>query len=118
VDVDKSGIGGSISNQTFQYGQFTFEENGSVSYTLPSGTLYEGGWDIHKGRTTNNCSTDSDGNSQCDTEVFQELYISVTDPVSQDVKNERFDDIHFTSSNRFKAYIYSDFQTYTFIFRR
>jgi hypothetical protein len=118
VDVDRSGVGGSISNQTFQYGQFTFREDGSVSYTLPSGTLYEGGWDIQKGWRTGNCYTNDDGYTQCDTERQHELFISVTDPVSQHVKNERFDDIQFTSSNRFKAYIFSDFQTYTFIFRR
>lgn len=118
VDVDKNGVGGSIGNQTFQDGQFTFREDGSMSYTTPSGVLYEGGWNIDKEWRNDNCSTDNDGNTSCTTEAQYELFVAVTDPVSQQVKRERFDQMQFTSANRFKAYIFSDFQTYVFIFRR
>jgi hypothetical protein len=118
VDVDKRGIGGNIANQTFQDGTFTFRDDGSMTYTTPAGVSYEGGWDIDKEWRSGNCNTDDDGYSQCYDEEVMELFVSVTDPVSQHVKKERFDQIQFTSSNRFKAYIFSDFQTYVFIFRR
>jgi hypothetical protein len=118
VDIDKRGIGGSISNQTFQNGTFTFREDGTITWTTPGGVDYHGSWDIDWESRQNNCYTDSDGGQQCNYDEVMELFVSVTDPISQHTKKERFDEIQFTSSNRFKAIIYSDFQTYIFIFRK
>jgi hypothetical protein len=46
------------------------------------------------------------------------LLISAVEFNQQDVKTEYFDEIVFTSTNHFKAFIYSGFHTYVFHFRR
>lgn len=116
-DIDRVGFGGSINNQVFQPGIFNFQEDGTVTYEL-DGLTYNGGWDIDKDTRTTGCHTDNDGNTQCNTEVMHQLFISVTEPASQYTRTEHFDNMDFKSKNRFDAYIDADFKTYVFNFRR
>ena len=112
-DIDRRGFGGSIDNQQFQPGTFTFREDGTVTYVL-DGVTYNGGWDIDKYSRTTNCN-DDDG---CDNQLMHSLFISVTEPVSQFTRTESFNNMDFNSTNRFTAYDEADFKTYIFRFRR
>jgi hypothetical protein len=118
TDVDRVGFGGSLNNLPFTGGQFTFREDGGLEYTSPSGTVYKGSWDIHREWRRGNCSTDEDGNRDCDDRRVKTLSITAVDFTGQDIKSEYFHEMVFTGTDRFKAYIYSDFHTYVFRFRR
>lgn len=112
-DIDRRGFGGSISNQEFQPGTFTFREDGTVTYVL-DGVTYNGGWDIDRYTRTTNCN----GEDGCSNQLMHSLFISVTEPTSQYTRTESFTDMNFTSTNRFNAFDEADFKTYIFRFRR
>lgn len=118
VDVDRIGIGGSTSNLTFTSGQFTFSDGGSLRYVDPSGEIYNGSWDIRKEWRRGDCHTDDDGDRNCDDKRVKTLQVTVINFSGQDVKSEHFDEMVFTGTDRFKAYIYSGLHTYVFRFRR
>lgn len=104
VDVDRRGVGGGTSHLAFTGGQFIFGDDGSLTYNSPAGDVYKGSWDIKKRQ--------EDGNQ------VHTLLLSVVDYTSQDVKSEYFDEIVFTGTNHFKAYINDDFHNYVFRFTR
>jgi hypothetical protein len=98
-DVNNFGIG-SHYTPVFNSGRFTFESTGQVTYTTNLGEVYTGSWDIRhewKGKA---------------------LFITVTNFQTQKVLSEHFDNMEFTSTNRFRTHIYSGGRTYTFKFRR
>lgn len=115
TDVDKVGWGS--TNLNFTSGRFTFYGNGRAEYEDGYGGFYEGRWDI-RSRSIPNCYVDENGNSVCDGRYVSTLSVNVTDFVTHDVRSEYFDEIIFTGTNQFKAYIYDDGRTYVFRFRR
>ncbi|HEU4471197.1 MAG TPA: hypothetical protein VFR58_08945 [Flavisolibacter sp.] len=117
TDVDRIG-GGSTSNLPLREGRFTFEESGSLQYVAGNGNIYTGQWNIDKRWITGDCFTDGDGNTNCNDRQARTLEVSMVDFSTQDVISEYFDEIVFTGSNRFKAYVRSGFRTYVFYFRR
>lgn len=118
TDVDRLGFGGSTSGVTFSDGLFTFSENGELEYVSTSGQLYQGSWDIRRDWVSGQCYTDENGNYQCDDRDARSLHITAVDFTNQDVRSEFFNEIIFTGTNRFKAYIYSGTRSYVFRFRR
>ena len=115
-DVDRIGIGS--SSLTFTEGRFTFTEPGKLEYTDRFGGLYQGSWQIRKRYVQDNCDTDNNGNRQCNDRKVRSLQITAIDFQTQDVKTEHFDEIVFTGTNKFKAYIYLTARTYVFRFTR
>ena len=104
TDVDRRGIGGSVGHLPFSDGQFIFDENGGLTYNDPAGTVYKGTWDIKR-------------NYYGDDETHS-LLITAVDYVSQDVKSEFFDEMTFTGTDHFKAFVNSATRSYVFHFRR
>ena len=102
-DVNNFGIGSGYS-PGFTSGRFVFESNGDLTYTSNNGDVYFGSWDIRR-------------NYQGD-EQQQSLFITVVDSQTQHVISEYFNDMQFTGTNRFKAFIYSGSRTYTCKFKR
>jgi hypothetical protein len=118
TDVDRRGLGGDLDHLPFRDGEFTFTEGGRLEYRTGSGVVYQGSWDIRKEWRPGNCNTDSDGNRDCDNNQVRTLHINAIDFISQDVKSEYFDEMLFTGTNRFKAFVHSGLHTYVFHFRR
>lgn len=102
-DVNNIGLG-SRYNYPFSSGKFTFESSGDVTYVNDQGEVYTGSWDIRK-------------SWQDDTQQ-QTLFVNVLNFQTQDMISEYFDDIQFTGTNRFKAFVYNGGRTYTFKFKR
>jgi hypothetical protein len=102
-DINNFGIG-SRYNPRFTGGKFTFESSGDVTYVNDQGDVYTGSWDIRK-------VYQNDDNRRT-------LYVSVLNFQTQDMISEYFDDMQFTGTNKFKAFVYSGGRTYTFKFRR
>lgn len=102
-DVNNFGIG-SRYNPAFSSGRFTFEPGGQATYTTNTGEIYEGSWDIRHDRQQEN--------------QVQSLFVTVINFNTQDVLSEYFDDLQFTGTNRFKAFIYNGGRTYTCKFKR
>jgi hypothetical protein len=118
VDVDRIGFNGSTSGLPFRDGQFTFSDGGSLQYVSTGGDTLQGSWDIRKRWMTGNCYTNDNGNYSCEDRNVRSMQITAINFVTQEVRSEYFDEIKFTGTNRFKAYIYSGFSTYVFRFRR
>jgi hypothetical protein len=118
VDVDRRGFGGSLSHLPFIDGQFTFSEGGQLVYLNSAGAIYKGNWDIRREWRRGNCDTDSDGDTRCDDQQVKTLFVTAVDFSSQDVKSEYFNEMVFTGTNRFKAFVHSGLHTYVFHFRR
>lgn len=115
TDVDKLGFGS--TNLDFTGGRFTFYGNGRLEYEDGYGGFYEGRWDIRK-RNIPDCYIDEYGNSVCDNRYVKTLSLNVTDFATHDMRTEFFDEIVFTGTNRFKAFLYDGGRTYVFRFRR
>lgn len=115
TDVDKIGFGS--TNLSFTGGRFTFYGSGKAEFEDGYGGFYEGNWNIRK-RNNSDCYIDETGNSVCNTRTERNLQINVTDFVTHDVRSEFFDEMVFTGTNKFKAYIYDGSRTYVFYFRR
>ena len=102
-DVNSIGIGSRYS-LAFTSGSFQFFDNGQLEYVDGQGNLYKGSWNIRKEYL-------SDG-------TRRQLHISAVNFQTQEVISEIFDDMQFTGTNRFKAFIYAGTRTYTFKFKR
>jgi hypothetical protein len=118
TDVDRLGWGGSTSGVVFRDGLFTFSENGGLEYASSSGQVYQGSWNMRRDWVRGQCYTDENGNYECDDRYVRSMHITAVDFANQDVRSEYFDEIIFTGTNRFKAYIYSGSRSYVFRFRR
>ena len=92
-------------NVAFNSGYFTFLPNGRLEYEDLSGNLYDGSWDMRVDYIQ-------------DDRRVRTLLITAVDFVTQDVFSEYFDEIRFTATNRFCAYIYGVNKTYIFYFKR
>jgi hypothetical protein len=102
-DVNSFGIGGGYS-LPFTSGRFRFFDDGQLEYTDNQGNFYEGSWNIRKEYRND--------------ETLRQLIITAVDFQTQQVLSETFDDMMFTGTNRFKAFIYTGGKTYTFKFKR
>ena len=100
--VDKLGYGSSAI--AFDGGLFTFYASGKLEYQDGYGGYYEGDWDIRRINT-------NEGS-------IKALKVYCVDYGTHDVISEYFDEMYFTGSNSFQAYIYDGPRTYTFYFRR
>lgn len=114
-DVDRIGWGS--TNLNFTGGRFTFYGSGQVEYEDGNGGFYEGRWDIRT-HTYSDSYTDENGNMVTNNNTMRSLQINVTDFVTHDVRSEYFDDMTFTGTNKFNAYLYDGPRTYVFKFRR
>lgn len=115
TDVDKIGWGN--SDIGFDGGRFTFYGSGRVNYEDGYGGFFEGDWNM-RSRNIPDCYIDENGATQCDNRYVQTLQVNVADFSNHTTRSEYFDEIIFTSTNRFKAYIYERSRTYVFHFSR
>jgi hypothetical protein len=118
TDVDRLGWGGNTGNVTFRDGLFTFSENGELEYVSTSGQVYQGSWDMRRSWVRGQCYTNEDGNYECDDRFVRSMHITAVDFTNQHIRSEYFDEIIFTGTNRFKAYVYTGSRSYVFRFRR
>ncbi len=118
VDVDRIGWGGGTSSVPFREGTFTFSEDGQLEYVNSAGEIYQGAWDIRRNWVRNQCYTNEDGYSDCDDRYVHSMHITAVNFTTQEVRTEYFDEMIFTGTNRFKAYVYSGSRSYVFRFRR
>lgn len=102
-DVDKHGIGGGF-DPVFTGGRFEFFSGRRLRYVDQSGNEYEGNWDIRKYNT-------GDGR-------IRSLSVTAIDFQNQRVLTENFDDMQFSGTDRFRAYVYTGNRTYVFRFKR
>jgi len=103
-DVNRVGFGGNISDLPFTNGNFTFYANGSLEYVNSANVLFKGSWDIVK--------------KTRDDETVRSLQINAVDFTNQQVLSQYYDDMNFTSTNHFKATIYSNTHSFVTHFRR
>ncbi len=103
TDIDDYGFG-NFNNLPFQEDEtFSFAEEGRLIHTS-AGKTYEGSWDVRK--------------EHRDEKTIQSLHITAIDFATQDVKTEYFNDVAFTTSNRFKAFINNGTKVYVYHFVR
>jgi hypothetical protein len=102
-DVNSFGIGSGY-RPAFTSGRFVFGSGGDLTYTNNNGDVYEGSWDIRH---------DYQNDQQ-----YRSLFITVVDFQTQDVISEYFDDMEFTGTDRFKAFITGGNRSYTCKFKR
>lgn len=102
-DIDRRGIGGGY-DPMFTGGRFNFLEGGELVYTDAAGNVYDGSWRIRKYNS-------GDGR-------IRSLSITAIDFNNQNVRTENFDDMQFTGTDRFRAYVYTGNRTYIFRFKR
>ncbi|HEX2535988.1 MAG TPA: hypothetical protein VHK69_19740 [Chitinophagaceae bacterium] len=103
-DLNRVGIGGSTSRLPFQDGQFIFAEEGQLTYIDNSGT-YKGTWDIRR-------------EPAGDDQQARSLHINVVNFTTQQSKAEYFNEVVFTGTNRFKAFIRDGVRSYVYRFER
>ena len=118
IDVDRLGWGGSTGNVPFREGSFTFAEDGQLEYINGSGEIYKGAWDMRRDWVRNQCFTNENGNYDCDDRYVHSMHVTAVNFVTQEVRAEYFDEVIFTGTNRFKAYVYTGTRNYVFRFRR
>jgi len=102
TDVDRAGVGGDTENLIFRNGTFVFGDDDVLSYTDPNGDTYHGNWDINRHYSGNQ------------SEDIRTLSVNAVNFGTQEIRSELFENIRFTGTNKFKAFIYS--RTHTFIF--
>ncbi len=88
-------------NPTFVNGYFTFKSGGRLEYKDMRGNIYDGSWNRTYHEDTKRTT----------------LYISVEDPIPN-TRFEFFDDMLFTNTDHFEAYIINISDKYTFWFKR
>ena len=110
-DIDRIGFGNAYLS--FSEGRFTFLEPGKLEYTDRFGGLYHGSWEIRNQVFRGNCDE-----GDCSDRNVKSLSITAIDFDTRDVKTEHFDEIKFTSTHRFNAYLYLNNTTYVFRFLR
>ena len=105
AEIEKRGFGGGIIDLPFAEGEiFEFESGGVLNFTDNNGQAYSGSWDIQR--------------SYYEESTVRSLHLTVVNFTSQQIRSELFEEIRFTSSGRFKAFIRQGFRTYVFHFRK
>ena len=103
-EVNKIGFGGNTNNLPFKAGNFTFRDNGTLTYTNSNGSTYQGTWEIEK-RTSGDA-------------VVRTLHITAVDFNNQQVLSEFYDDMNFVGTDHFKTSIFQNAVTYVTHYRR
>ncbi len=103
IDIDRYGFSGADNLPFNEDGIFTFTDDGQVTYTYGA-TTFKGSWDIVR-------ENDND-------QLQRSLQLTVIDFAGQQVLSEHFNDMQFTGTNRFAAFIYYGSRTYMYRFRR
>ena len=103
TDINKFGIGSSGSMPFSDGGEFTFADGGQLTYNY-AGKTHTGSWDIR--------------NEVRDDETIRSLQLTAVNFTDQEVLSDFFNEIVFTGTNRFKAFIYSGSRTYVYHFLR
>jgi hypothetical protein len=116
-DIDKRGIGSGNMPIPFTGGFFQFDPSGSLHYRDQAGNEYEGSWDMGTD-TYEDCNTDADGNTNCSYNYVRTMSITLVNFRTQQVKTEFFEEIRFTETDRFRAFIRRGLKTYVFFFKR
>jgi len=102
TEINKTGLGGSISSLPFREGSFSFAKDGTLTFTDPAGNIFKGTWDIQK-----KVINDSDNGN-----VYHSLHIIAVNFTTQQMLGQYYDDINFTGTNHIKAKIISGIHTY------
>jgi hypothetical protein len=103
TDINRFGIGSSDNLPFPENGVFVFSQDGELAYTY-AGSNYKGTWDIRK--------------EYRDDDKIRSLHITAIDFTNQDVRSEFFNEVVFTGTDHFKAFIYSGTKTYSYHFVR
>ena len=104
-DINRVGFGGDISDLPFKEGsRFDYNNNGAMEFNDITGDVYTGSWDIER--------------SYYNDQQVHALHIAAVNFTTQQVRSELFEEMHFTGTNKFKAYISQGFHTYVFHFER
>jgi hypothetical protein len=103
-DVNKVGIGGDFDDILFREGSFTFNGDGTLTYTDDFGNVSSGTWDIQK-RNVND-------------EVIRTFQVTTVDFNTQLVRSEFYDDMNFRGTDHFVATINNSFRSFVTHFRR
>lgn len=104
TNVHSSGVG-SWDKFAFNNGSFTFLPAGQLEYVDLDGNFYEGTWDMRKDRYGDN-------------QEAHTLHISVINFQTNKMLSEYYDDVNFTGTDRFVAFINTSNRTYRFVFKR
>lgn len=104
IDVNRQGFVYNSNSLPFTEGRFEFFQSGGLKYTDGQNTVYNGSWTIEK--------------RYIGEDWVQSLTVAVFDPLTGNNRAECYDDITFTSTNRFTANVRRSFGTYISIFRR
>jgi len=102
--VNCIGIGGDFNELPFREGSFTFNGDGTLTYTDQVGNVSSGTWDIQK-RNVNG-------------DVIRTFQITTVDFNTQLVRSEFYDDMQFRSTNHFVATINTSLRSFVTHFRR
>lgn len=102
--INNYSIGGDRDNLAFRSGNFTFNEDGSLSYVDGSGTTYQGNWDIRK--------------KYVDDDLIRAMQLTAVGTTTPEVLTEYYDDIVFLGKDHFRATTVIGFRTYMTHFRR
>lgn len=103
IDVDRIGFSGNDNLPFNEDGTFTFDDNGQVTYDF-AGTVYQGSWDIIREMKND--------------QLQRSLQLNVIDFSGQQVLSEYLNNIQFTGTDRFTAFIEYGSRTYVYRFRR
>ena len=103
TDVNRHGIGSSANLPFKEGGIFSFLEDGDLTHTF-EGQAYNGSWDVRK--------------EIRDEKNVNSLHITAIDFTNQKVLSEFFNEMLFTRTNHFKAFIYTATRTYVYHFSR
>lgn len=117
TDIDRIGWG----NFYFPFsegGSFVFHQSGRLEYIDQTLQVHDGSWNIQYDMIRGDCYTDANGDYECDDRQVKSLDIQTVDFSTRQVRSEHFDEVRFTGTDSFNAYIYNGSTTYTFRFRR
>ena len=104
-DINRTGIGGDRDDLPFRDGSFVFTNNGGLTYTTGSGAVFKGSWDMQRGPAADNGTPTS-------------LQITAVNFTTQEIRSEYFEQIQFTGTDKFKAWVRQGWQTYVYHFKR
>ncbi len=102
--INNYSIGGDRDNLAFRSGNFTFNNDGSLTYVDGTGDTYQGNWDIRK--------------KYIDDDVLRSMQVTAVGTNNQEVLTEYYDDIVFLGKDHFRATTVIGFRTYMTHFRR
>jgi hypothetical protein len=104
IDIDRFGFNEPDALPFKETDLFTFDTDGALTIER-AGSTYHGSWDIQRIKNG-------------DDEETKALHITAIDFNNQQVRAEFFNDMRFTNTNRFTAFINYNTRTYVYRFLR